>query len=753
MSADNSVFNRPGVSDEFLIAAGCFHCGEADSLKTYGFKAEGIAIPFHTLEGNDLTDNGKPFARVRLYHATDSQKYHQKPGSGVHIYIPHTFAQTPKGSRLPLVEGEFKALALAEGGYAGLGLSGITGAARTITNGESKTDHALHEELAHLLEHHQPAEVIFLGDADVVLNWQFSAEAAKLRRLLFGSRRYRFIEKFTVIALPFDGPKGVDDLCAAKGEAFKDCFESIISSGYSPPEKASAVEIFCCLLKRELERVRVAFTGDDEHKAHSSRVKLLQSAARLRRESGAMLLLRPLLTDLLNVKDRELDRMVRDAGEQEQRPGDTSTKLAGHGTAVEPPKIEPWPHRVNGAELLNRLAAEAERFLWLPQHGATVLACHILYTYVWRSFEYAPILAVTSPTPGCGKGRVLDLEQKLASNPWRTGNATESVLFRIIDERTPLCLIDEFDSLLKETRAAITNILNQAFHMSGRVHRIEGEQQRRVVEFKCFCPVVVACIKTGTFGRATITRCINLRMQKKPKIQKIQRLRKYDGSEWQRKCLRWALDHQAQLESACADFPEELEDRQMDIWEAFFTIAKVVGGDWPERVRSAALVLCGAGIYNEVEDSGVSILRWFKSYFEELDTDRVTSKAICQWLNERPDAGFRDWREGKGIDERALSKALRPFEIQPQNIAIGPQRPKGYLREWFKDAWEAYVSDDNATSDRYSATDPENASRNEVFASATEVPSSGAENLIPTRQNGDSSAVAGKKEEPAPLLL
>ena len=75
-----------------------------------------------------IIDNGKPFARVRLYAPTEAQKYHQRAGSGTHIYVPHNFGELPRSSTLVLAEGEFKALSLSEAGFAALGLCGISGA-------------------------------------------------------------------------------------------------------------------------------------------------------------------------------------------------------------------------------------------------------------------------------------------------------------------------------------------------------------------------------------------------------------------------------------------------------------------------------------------------------------------------------------------------------------------------------------------------------------------------------------------------
>ena len=127
-----STFSRPGVSDEYPCRAGCAHVGEDECAHLCGFKAAGIAIPFRRADGAPLLEGERPFARVRLYDPTDEQKYHQRRGSGVHIYVPATFTEMPKVATLILVEGEFKALAPAEAGFAALGLCGLTGAAAQL---------------------------------------------------------------------------------------------------------------------------------------------------------------------------------------------------------------------------------------------------------------------------------------------------------------------------------------------------------------------------------------------------------------------------------------------------------------------------------------------------------------------------------------------------------------------------------------------------------------------------------------------
>src|SRR6266511_1082876 len=328
-------FNRPGVTDAFLAKAGCHHVGNDESVRLYGFRAEGIAIPFRHTSVLPIVDNGKPFARVRLYHATDEQKYHQRPGTGVHVYIPQTFAHLPKRSRLILIEGEFKALALAEAGYAALGLCGFNGAARTIIAANGARSHALNDELVDLLKMHQPAQVVFLGAADVVLTARFAIEAAKLRSLLFASRQFQFVEGFTVAKLPLDGAKGVDDLRAEKGgDAFAACFDVILNNRYEVPAKATGTEIFVVLVRRECEAVK-RLVSEERHEASRASIRLLQSASQLWNETGAPLELKPLLAGVLGVSKKEVAGLVQDAASNRKartRKADKSNR-EGHTSA------------------------------------------------------------------------------------------------------------------------------------------------------------------------------------------------------------------------------------------------------------------------------------------------------------------------------------------------------------------------------------------------------------------------------------
>jgi hypothetical protein len=679
-------FNRPGVSDAFLADAGCAHIGGNECVRLYGFKAEGIAIPFRDLSGSPVMDGDRPFVRVRLYDATDDQKYHQRSESGVHIYIPPGFADAPKHSTLVLVEGEFKATSLTEAGYAALGLCGLNGACRTVDDGEGRTL-ALSDELAALLEYHRPARVVFLGDADVSLNAQFSVEAAKLRKLIRGTKRFQFVEHVLAAKPPVDGAKGIDDCRAQHGDSFNAWFESLLANAFDIPAKATAAEVFTEFLRREAELI-TKWIAADSREARRARVRLLQSAAQLWNEPGAKLDLSPLLCRVLGVVKKELPSLIRDA--TNSRKQERGCVLKQNHPIPRAILIEPWTTPVNGAELLDALAAEFRKFLVLPPHADTVLALWTLHTYSWQQCEYSPIIAITSPVRSCGKSRVLDVLEKLVSNPFRTGNMSEPVLFRVLDSRKPSVLIDEFDTIPEERRDALANILKHGFHSAGRVHRVEGDSEKKIVEFVVFGPKALACIKLSTLDAPTVSRCINIRMQRKKTAQKVERLRRYSGAEWQRKSLRWTNDHRERIESAIAEMPEVLGDREQDIYEPLFVLASMAGGDWPDKIARAALALCGESS-DAATDSSVLLLGWIQTHFTESGTDKVSSAALVQWLNGREDAPFSLWSNGKGIGQNEVRRLLAGFEIQPNTVRLGDRTAKGYARVWFQGAFDSYL--------------------------------------------------------------
>jgi hypothetical protein len=139
------------------------------------------------------------------------------------------------------------------------------------------------------------------------------------------------------------------------------------------------------------------------------------------------------------------------------------------------------------------------------------------------------------------------------------------------------------------------------------------------------------------------------------------------------------------------DLPSEIQDRDADVWESLVAIADVVGGDWPDRARKAAIALVDAG-QDAGPSLGILLLSDIKAIFHEHHKDSIPSKELVQKLIALEDQPWGDIK-GKPLDERSLARRLRAYSIKPSTV-YAPGRgsnPKGYTKADFHDAWGRYV--------------------------------------------------------------
>jgi hypothetical protein len=197
-SPQDPQVTRPGISGEFLSKAGVRRITDTEAHSLVGLSQSGLVIPYFDLEENPVEDGGIPFSVVRLDHPTRDQKYHQRKGSELHIYLPPGLGELMgDAAELIIVEGEFKAMSLVQRGIAAVGIKGFFGSVR---------DGALHPELRAVLGRFPDMQkLIFLGDTDTTINPDFSAAVQKLLAASDGL-------ELELLRLPYCGPKGVDDV-------------------------------------------------------------------------------------------------------------------------------------------------------------------------------------------------------------------------------------------------------------------------------------------------------------------------------------------------------------------------------------------------------------------------------------------------------------------------------------------------------------------------------------------------------------
>ncbi len=360
---------------------------------------------------------------------------------------------------------------------------------------------------------------------------------------------------------------------------------------------------------------------------------------------------------------------------------------------------EPWLEPVNGPEVLNDVADMFNSYLVLPEGAAEVLALWAAYTHAFDAFVHSPRLNITSPEKECGKTLLLDVIETVTPRPIRSEGITTAVLIRIIDKKSPIILIDEYDTFLTENRE-LGGALNAGHKRGGQHLRCEGDNNE-ITAYKTFCPVALAGIRDLPATLASRSIVIQLKRALKGEVRKRFDSRHTDREkELNRKLARWAKDNFSSLQKSDPPMPPDLFNRQADNWRPLFSIAEAAGPEWIERAKAALVSLRR----EESEDTaGIMLLEDIRSLFNELDIDKITSKELVEHLvkmEERPWPEFG--KTGKEITTRKIAKLLKPFGIKPETHRFGEDTHKGYELEPFKDVFRRFLDDLSVTPSQLS---------------------------------------------------
>jgi len=352
----------------------------------------------------------------------------------------------------------------------------------------------------------------------------------------------------------------------------------------------------------------------------------------------------------------------------------------------------PWETSVNGAELLDDIINTLNRFIVFPENAPQAIALWILFTYIYDVMRICPILLITSPEKRCGKTNTMSLLIKLANKAIPASNISQSALFRTTEKYKPTLLVDEADTFLKNNED-LQGILNSGHtkDMAYVVRNVGDDHEPKL--FSTWSPKAIAAI--GKIKDTLLDRSIIVSMRRKKPIEKVGRLRDFDGTEIKRKCIRWAQDNIESLKKHIPDIPDSLHDRAADNWEPLISIADIVGGQWPDVSRKIAVNL--ASIDEEDDTAKIQLLKDIKSIFDNRNTDRLWTKETLESLNNMDERSWSEWRRGKGLSARNLSQLLGAFGIHSKDVRIDLIVKKGYLLEDFKDSLARYIPQLNAT--------------------------------------------------------
>lgn len=382
------------------------------------------------------------------------------------------------------------------------------------------------------------------------------------------------------------------------------------------------------------------------------------------------------------------------------------------------PEVIPWPEPVSPDELLTEIAATIKRFIVCSEETTNAAALWTAMTWFMDAVNVAPLAVITAPEKRCGKTQMLTVLGHLVCRPLSTSNITPAALFRTIDVWRPTLMIDEADAFMKENEDLRGLINSGHTRDSAYVVRLVGNDHTPK-RFNLWGAKAISGI--GRLADTLMDRAIVFELRRKLPSESVERLRHAEPELWitlQRKLARFSSDSSSDVRSARPDLPCELHDRAQDNWEPLLQIASVAGGKWPDLARTAALKLSGQD--EQPKTVGVELLADIHSIFESKNVDRISTTDLIAALCEDEEKPWATYNKGFPIKPTQVAHRLREYGICSNTIRIGIVTKKGYIKEWFSDAFARYVF--NETGRASSSVTPSQANANAGFAVTSPLP-------------------------------
>jgi hypothetical protein len=347
----------------------------------------------------------------------------------------------------------------------------------------------------------------------------------------------------------------------------------------------------------------------------------------------------------------------------------------GQGRALDLADPEPWLEPVDGAALLEDMAALFGRFLVLPDGAAELCALWCLHTFSMDAWESTGYLGIVSAVKGCGKTTGLTLVRLLSRRGLPADSITPAALFRVIETYSPTLVLDELDGV--DPQSDVWTILNSGHRRNGAALRTVGDDHVPR-SFATYCAKALGYIRgTKSPVRDTVEdRTLLITLPRKRKDERRDKLRTRAVESLcapvRSRCMRWSVDHGQALAMAHPEAPATLDDRGADCWEPLLAIADEVGGRWPDLARDLAVRLSGERREEESESINVMLLDDIGALLEAgtLAPDRhgLAAEEMVRLLRGVSGRPWATWgRDGQGITPHALARLLRPFGVRPRS--------------------------------------------------------------------------------------
>jgi len=352
---------------------------------------------------------------------------------------------------------------------------------------------------------------------------------------------------------------------------------------------------------------------------------------------------------------------------------------------------EPWPEPVNGKDLLDEILAQLRRYVVIHNEAsATIYTLTVPFAWVHDEIAtYSPILVIEGADSDVGKSILCQIHRRMTPRSCMIVKPTGPSLYRLVDHHHPTLYIDNADKLLPRD-SDLADIVNSSWMRDVRIPRtVKGE----IYEFNPFCFKIINGIDLlPHLDSATRTRCISTEMLPKlPEDDEVVHLKHASSDErfvtLRRKAMRWSIDNMDALKNASPSMPDGFSNRLAENFALLFAIADRAGGDWPKKMRTAA-------VKTSRDHDKPSLRRRLLAIIFNLFVRHgalLTAKQVEQLVPAEDDE-FANWQNsGRPINKYQIAYQLRAYHIGPRVIhPRGKPADRGYDGTWpeFKTAFK-----------------------------------------------------------------
>jgi putative DNA primase/helicase len=359
--------------------------------------------------------------------------------------------------------------------------------------------------------------------------------------------------------------------------------------------------------------------------------------------------------------------------------------------------VKPYSRAVDPGKLADEIFVTLSKFVVADPIYLMVVTMWIMLTWLLEKSSVLPRLIITAPDKGCGKTVCLTVVGLLSQRSLQSSSISPASFFRLVEAYQPTLLIDEADTLPKDSDQ-IRGLLN-AGHTKESANVVRTEEvngQYTPVLFKCFCPVALAGIKLEKKLAGTVlSRGIIIQLRKKlkdEKVQKVRRASKQAMETLKEKLARFAIDFGSKFEKLEPEL-EELGNRDADNWEPLLAVAELCGPEWYERIKQAAIAITDD---TTAESIDIKLLRDIKAVFEARKAAQLATSDLIDGLAKMETAPWKHFSRGMCINARQVADRLESFGVKP--VQLGTKGPdgknrRGYRLSDFADAFERYLDD------------------------------------------------------------